>query len=281
MRTTLRINYDTIAHLYDGQPFREKTVDPELVTFIAQRTFPNRPSILDIACGTGSQLVANRSVVPDALLIGLDRSLGMLRQAQPKLGNIAWVQADAAMLPFEPECFDFISCQFAFHHVRDKSGMLGAVLEVLRHGGRFVMRNLCPQECPDWLYYEYFPQAHTIDLEDFWPPETIVTTMEATELGERVDALVGAGFRVSLVARFDRPIQRLDLVFARLDAEAGDVVVLGQRAQLGESNGFEAAWCVKCSCSLPDSPKRASALAPPAAADSRGRRGHHWARMSR
>ena len=42
------------------------------------------------------------------------------------------------MLPFEPECFDFISCQFAFHHVRDKSGMLGAVLEVLRHGGRFV-----------------------------------------------------------------------------------------------------------------------------------------------
>src|SRR5258705_13252570 len=55
-----------------------------------------------------------------------------------------------------------------------------AVLEALRHGGRFVMRNLCPQECPDWLYYEYFPQAHTIDLEDFWPPETILTTMEAT-----------------------------------------------------------------------------------------------------
>ena len=55
-----------------------------------------------------------------------------------------------------------------------------AVLEALRHGGRFVMRNLCPQECPDWLYYEYFPQAHTIDLEDFWPPEKIVTTMEAT-----------------------------------------------------------------------------------------------------
>ena len=129
MRTTLRINYDTIAHLYDGQPFREKTVDPELVTFIAQRTFPNRPSILDIACGTGSELVANRSVVPDARLVGLDRSLGMLRQAQTKLGDIAWVQADAAMLPFQPECFDFISCQFAFHHILDKSLTLRAVIE--------------------------------------------------------------------------------------------------------------------------------------------------------
>jgi SAM-dependent methyltransferase len=179
MRTTPRINYDAIAHLYDGQPFRGKTVDPELVTFMAQRARSNRPSILDNSCGTGSQLVANHSVVPNALLVGLDRSLGMLRQAQSKLGDIVWVRADAAMLPFQPECFDFISCQFAFYHVRDKSGTLGAVLEVLRHGGRFVMRNLCPQECPDLLYYEYFPQAHTIDLEDFWPPETIVATMKA------------------------------------------------------------------------------------------------------
>jgi ubiquinone/menaquinone biosynthesis C-methylase UbiE len=179
MRTTPCINYDAIAHLFDGQPFRGKTVDPELVTFMAQRACSNRPSILDIACGTGSQLVANHSVVPDARLVGLDRSLGMLRQAQTKLGDIAWVQADAAMLPFQPECFDFISCQFAFHHILDKSLTLRAVIEVLRRGGRFVMRNLCPQECPDWLYYEYFPQAHTIDLEDFWPPEAIVTTMEA------------------------------------------------------------------------------------------------------
>jgi hypothetical protein len=43
-----------------------------------------------------------------------------------------------------------------------------------------VSRDLCPQECPDWLYYEYFPQAHAVDLEDFWPQETIVATMEAT-----------------------------------------------------------------------------------------------------
>jgi ubiquinone/menaquinone biosynthesis C-methylase UbiE len=180
MRTSSRVDYDVIAHLYDGQPYRGKTVDPELVTFMAQRASSDRPSILDIACGTGSQLVANRPVVPDARLVGLDRSLGMLRRAQPKPGDIAWVQADGAMLPFQPECFDFVSCQFAFHHVRDKSGILCAVLEVLRHGGRFVMRNLCPQECPDWLYYEYFPQAHAVDLEDFWPPETIVATMEAT-----------------------------------------------------------------------------------------------------
>jgi hypothetical protein len=40
IRATQRINYDAIAHLYDGQPFRGKTVDPELVAFMAQPIAP-------------------------------------------------------------------------------------------------------------------------------------------------------------------------------------------------------------------------------------------------
>ena len=66
------------------------------------------------------------------------------------------------MLPFRSESFDFISCQFGFHHLPDKAGMVREVFTVLRRGGRFVMRNPCPQEHPDWLYYEYFPEAQAI-----------------------------------------------------------------------------------------------------------------------
>jgi ubiquinone/menaquinone biosynthesis C-methylase UbiE len=178
MRTTSRVDYDAIAHLYDGQPYRRKTIDPELVTFIAQRASPDRLTVLDIACGTGSQLVENRPIVPDAHLVGLDRSLGMLAQARSKGSGIAWVQADGAQLPFRAESFDFICCQFGFHHLPDKPRMLREVFKSLRSGGRFVMRNLCPEEHPDWLYYEYFPDAQTIDLEDFWPLNTIVSTMQ-------------------------------------------------------------------------------------------------------
>jgi ubiquinone/menaquinone biosynthesis C-methylase UbiE len=180
MRTRLPLNYDAIAHLYDEQPYRAKKVDPELSAFAKQRASSGGLSILDIACGTGSQLVANRAIVPDARLVGLDRSIGMLRQAQLKMPDIAWVQADGAILPFQPESFDFITCQFGFHHVPDKAGMLRAVFRVLRQGGRFVMRNLCPQEHPDWLYYKYFPEAQALDLADFWPHETIVATMGGT-----------------------------------------------------------------------------------------------------
>ena len=108
------MDYDAIAHLYDGQPYRRKTLDPELVTFIAQHASPDRLSLLDIACGTGSQLVANRPILADARLVGLDRSFGMLAQARSKVSGIAWVRADGAKLPFQAESFDFISCQFAF-----------------------------------------------------------------------------------------------------------------------------------------------------------------------
>ena len=104
MRARSRVNYDVIAHLYDGQPYRRKTVDPELETFVAQHASPDRLSLLDIA----------------------------------------WVRADGAKLPFRAEGFDLICCQFGFHHLADKAGMLEEVFKVLRPGGRFVMRNLCP-----------------------------------------------------------------------------------------------------------------------------------------
>ena len=180
MQPSPRVNYDAIAHLYDTQPYRTKTVDPELVAFLGQRGSAEPLSILDVGCGTGNQLVANRAVVPHARVVGLDRSLGMLRQAQHKASDTAWVQADGAVLPFQAQSFDFVTCQYAWHHIQDKAGMLRAVFRILRYGGRLVLHNLCPQECADWLYYAYFPEARAIDLKDFWSPEAVVAEMEAT-----------------------------------------------------------------------------------------------------
>jgi len=82
--------------------YRQKEVDPNLLTFLNDH--PNRTlsslSILDICCDTGNQLVANYADVAGAMLVGLDLSYGMLRQACTKSDDIIWVQADGAMPPF-------------------------------------------------------------------------------------------------------------------------------------------------------------------------------------
>lgn len=173
-----RADYDAIAPFYDSGPGRAKAVDPELLAFLENRSSSDALWLLDIACGTGNQFIANRAAVPEAKMVGIDRSSGMLRQAWRKSRDIAWVQADAAAFPFPAPSFDFISCQFALHHFQDKAGMLREAFRVLRPGGRFSLRNLCPQECSDWLYYEYFPEAQRLDLRDFWPPAAVVAIME-------------------------------------------------------------------------------------------------------
>jgi ubiquinone/menaquinone biosynthesis C-methylase UbiE len=174
-----RVSYDTIAHLYDTQPYRAKTADSELLTFLKPRALAEPLVLLDVGCGTGNQLVANHPVVPWARCIGVDRSFGMLRQAQRKASDLAWVQADGAELPFRAQCFDFVTCQYALHHMHDKAAVLRAVFRVLRTGGCLVICNLCPQDMADWLYYVYFPAAYRIDLADFWPPEAIAAEMLA------------------------------------------------------------------------------------------------------
>lgn len=178
MRREPRVDYDPIAPHYDAQPHRARPPDPDLLAFAAERNTADL-AVLDVGCGTGNQVIANRNAAPRAWYVGLDRSLGMLRQARRKAPDIPWVQGAAARLPFPAASLDFVCCQFAFHHIAEKAEMLRAGFRVLRPGGRFAMCNLCPQESRDWLYYQYFPEALAIDLEDFWPVDAVLAAMRA------------------------------------------------------------------------------------------------------
>jgi ubiquinone/menaquinone biosynthesis C-methylase UbiE len=54
-----RVDYDTIAELYDETPHRTKEVDPEFLNLIGERGSSGGLAVLDIGCGTGNQLIAN------------------------------------------------------------------------------------------------------------------------------------------------------------------------------------------------------------------------------
>ena len=101
----------------------------------------------------------------------------MLRQARPNAPDIAWVQADGSALPFQTGSFDFITCQFALHHIQDKVGMLRETF----HGRRTFdpSQSLSPR-MRRLAILRLFPEAKRIDLEDFWPPETVMAEMHSS-----------------------------------------------------------------------------------------------------
>ena len=87
-----RVDNNAIAELYDSAPYRTRPVDPELLAFLGERPSAAGLTLLDIGCGTGKQLIADRAAVAPAQMVGVDRFVGMLKQAQTKAPQIAWVQ---------------------------------------------------------------------------------------------------------------------------------------------------------------------------------------------
>lgn len=181
----MRLDYDRIAETYDGQPYRDKTADPDLAEFLADRPELDlkRLAVLDVGCGTGNQLVANRARWPEARLAGLEPYRGMLRQALTKSRDIGWTRGDGADLPFRSSTVDFATSQYSFHHVARKERMLQEVWRVLRPGGRFVMSNIDPWAMGDSHLYRYFPEALEADRRDFATPEGIELLMKRAGFG--------------------------------------------------------------------------------------------------
>jgi demethylmenaquinone methyltransferase/2-methoxy-6-polyprenyl-1,4-benzoquinol methylase len=100
-------------------------------------------SFLDLAAGTGDQLIAIRRMWPQARLTGLDFAKPMLALARKKFEKIkgpspTLVEGDALSLPFQPDSFDSVSISFGLRNIKDRQGLFRSVLKVLKPGGRFL-----------------------------------------------------------------------------------------------------------------------------------------------
>ena len=173
-----RVNYDKIAHLYDA-PDRQHDVDPNLIVFLGERDdlSPASISILDVGCGTGRQVSANRSAYPEASIVGSDLFLGMLRVALSNEPGAQWTQADGSKLGFGDEGFDYITNQYSYAHIQDKQGFVAEVYRVLKPGGRFVITNIDPWSMETWIMYQFFPAAKELDHADFLSQDNLVSLL--------------------------------------------------------------------------------------------------------
>ncbi|HXW05618.1 MAG TPA: methyltransferase domain-containing protein [Vicinamibacterales bacterium] len=108
-------------------------------------------SILDIGCGTGRLTAELLARAGPGLVVGLDRSAAMLKEATRRhagvvLGpheldaappRIRYVRGDAAALPFV-DAFDAVFSTATFHWVRDHDALFASIARALAPGGRLI-----------------------------------------------------------------------------------------------------------------------------------------------
>ena len=83
-------------------------------------------AILDLGCGTGYFAAFLKKLYPTAKLIGLDKSIGMLKEAQLKenkyqLSDIYWIGGYAENLPFNDHSFELVYSNLMLHWSNDFS----------------------------------------------------------------------------------------------------------------------------------------------------------------
>lgn len=145
------VGYDLLAPRFEYTPFRT----PDSVLAVAAEAIgPARAvsSAVDLCCGTGAMLRHLRARCRDRL-VGIDRSRGMLAEAQSLLNDptgtsadespvdVELLQGDVLALPDALEgAFDVATCFGAFGHIEepDEPRFVAQVARVLKPEGRFV-----------------------------------------------------------------------------------------------------------------------------------------------
>ena len=104
-------------------------------------------TVLDCGCGTGQLTQRLIGALPDALVVGVDLSGGMLDRAARRLGSdrrspASLVQASAQNLPLAPSSLDLVVCTESFHWYPDQAGVLDHLADLIRPGGRIVIASI-------------------------------------------------------------------------------------------------------------------------------------------
>ena len=101
--------------------------------------------ILDVGCGTGTQLAMYQQT--GCVVTGIDKSPSMLQVAKQKLGNTAVIQkADATQMPFADNSFDLVTATLVIHEmapaVRDE--VIAEIKRVMKENGRILFTDFHP-----------------------------------------------------------------------------------------------------------------------------------------
>jgi len=122
-------------------------------------------SVLELAAGTGVLTEALLSRLPSVHITATDLNVAMVEVGSAKVAGARWRQADATSLPFDPDSFDLVACQFGVMFLPDRPAAYAGIERVLKPGGTFVFN------CWGPLSTHEFETAVMAALADTFPDD--------------------------------------------------------------------------------------------------------------
>jgi ubiquinone/menaquinone biosynthesis C-methylase UbiE len=153
------INYDKVSEVYD----KVRTGDPDMVQQIIDGvSLSEESTVLDIGCGTGNNTCLF-ALTSHLLVIGLDLSLGMLREAKRKSPSPSLLQSPADALPFSDGSFEFVFMTEVIHHLPDVDRAINEIFRILKTGGSLCIVTQSHRQIEDRMTSRFFPATIKVD----------------------------------------------------------------------------------------------------------------------
>lgn len=175
----LKTDYSVVAENYDRNRDRvEFEYEPIIAELLQSRP---RIRVLDLGCGTANYIHCQNTHYGNDKRIewtGLDPSPDMLSIAKRKESDVTYIHAKAEEMEFEAGHFDFVVCNFVYHHIEKKGEAFDRVRSTLKEGGVFKIKNIAPEFMRAWWVFYYCPEAYYEDLHRFWGKDLLVYELE-------------------------------------------------------------------------------------------------------
>lgn len=137
----VRAVFDTVASGYDHPGSRWFDQTAQAIADVAKLAPGQRA--LDVATGTGKVALALAGSAPDARVVGVDLSDGMLAEARRKAAEARLQNAEFAQSSFDGldygERFDVVTCSFGIFFVENMAETLKRFASQAKPGGRVIL----------------------------------------------------------------------------------------------------------------------------------------------
>lgn len=162
--------FNQVADRYDAVAVLQQEVGRRLLERLALIKL-NPELILDVGSGTGSAISGLAARYPEANIIELDISIGMLTHVKSRGVDAGFICADVEALPLRSGVADLVIANFLFEWCSDLGMAIIECRRALKPGGLLIFTTLGPDTFQElrqsWASVDSKPHVHSfIDMHD-------------------------------------------------------------------------------------------------------------------